>query len=120
MMITGSSFNKNSIVQSFLKARASCEDLEPHKIRETSINEPLINWHSADGHVALEGIRETQGWAANVSDREMAGLARLVRDKEGLNVLPASTAGLAALVQRHRQFPLENDRYVAVLTGRKE
>ena len=120
MMVTGSSFNKNSVVQSFLKEKPTCEDLEPHKIRETSINEPLINWHSADGDLALDAIRETHGWAANASDKAMANLARLIREKEGLNVLPASTAGLVAFVDWHQQAPLENDRYVAVLTGRKE
>lgn len=120
LMIAGSSFNKNSIVQSFLKSKLTCEDLEPHKIRETSINEPLINWHSADGDLALDAVRQTDGWAANASDKEMSSLARLLREKEGLNVLPASTAGLAALVDWHQLNPLENDRYVAVLTGRKE
>jgi threonine synthase len=120
MMVAGSSFNKNSIVQSFLKKRLECEDLAPHKIRETSINEPLINWHSADGDLALKAIRETHGWAANASDKGMASLARLLREKEGLAVLPASTAGLVALVDWHQQHSLENDRYVAVLTGRKE
>ncbi len=34
-------------------------------------------------------------------------------------MLPASTAGLLALLDRHQQEPLPGDRYVAVLTGRK-
>jgi len=34
-------------------------------------------------------------------------------------VLPASTAGLSALMERHRKEPLPNDRYVIILTGRK-
>jgi len=118
MMVTGSSFNKNSVVQSFRKGISKCEDLDPDKIHETSINEPLINWHSADGDLALNAIRKTHGWAANASDRKMTSLARLLREKEGLNVLPASTAGLVALVDWHVQSPLENDRFVAVLTGR--
>ena len=45
--------------------------------------------------------------------------ARLIREKEGLSVLPASTAGLIALVDRHRKEPLPGDRYVVILTGRK-
>jgi threonine synthase len=49
----------------------------------------------------------------------MRTFARLIREKEGLQVLPASTAGLIALVERHRKDPLPNDRYVVVLTGRK-
>ena len=45
--------------------------------------------------------------------------SRLVREREGLNVLPASMAGLIALIEQHRKEPLPNDRYVAILTGRK-
>jgi threonine synthase len=46
-------------------------------------------------------------------------LARRVREKEGLSILPASAAGLAALLAHHERTPLPGDRYVAVLTGRK-
>jgi threonine synthase len=49
----------------------------------------------------------------------MLTFTKLIRDKEGLQVLPASTAGLIALIEQHRQEPLSNDRYVVVLTGRK-
>jgi threonine synthase len=34
-------------------------------------------------------------------------------------VVPASTAGLIALVEKHKKEPLPNDRYVVILTGRK-
>jgi threonine synthase len=49
----------------------------------------------------------------------MKGLSRMIRSSEGLNVLPASTAGLIALLEGHRRGGLANDRYVAVLTGRR-
>jgi threonine synthase len=119
-MIAGSSFGKNPIVNSFLKDLPVCQDLKSENIRETSINEPLINWHSADGQHALDAIRNSQGWAGNSSDRMMRKHSKLIREKEGLNVLPASTAGLIALIEYHRKNPLEGDRYVAVLTGRRE
>jgi threonine synthase len=83
------------------------------------VNEPLVNWHSSEGDLALSAIRETGGWAADASDRAMRQHARLIREKEGLSVLPASTAGLAVLLDRHRAEPLPGDRYVAVLTGRR-
>ena len=118
-LIAGSSSYKNPIVRSFLKGLPSCADLDPVRIRETSVNEPLINWHSSDGDPALEAVRQTGGWAANASDRRMLQIARLIREREGLNVLPASTAGLVALLDRHGREPLPGDRYVAVLTGRK-
>ena len=118
-IIAGSSFGKNPIVQAFLKNTPTCEDLPPEKIRETQINEPLINWRSIDGDYALDAIRQTQGWAGNASDKNMLAFTRLIKEREGLHVLPASTAGLIALVDRHRKDPLQNDRYVVVLTGRK-
>lgn len=118
-MVAGSSHNKNPIVTSFRKGWPTCQDLAPQQIRETVVNEPLINWHSTDGDPALQAIRETNGWAANASDRAMLSWSRLLRDQEGLNVLPASTAGLIVLLEQHRTTALPGDRYVAVLTGRK-
>lgn len=118
-MVAGSSYRKNPIIQAFVQNKESCENLVPEKIRETKINEPLINWHSFDGDHALQAIRHTQGWAADASDKNMTDLARIIRDKEGINVLPASTAGLVALLKQHAKEPLSNDRYVAILTGRK-
>ena len=118
-MVAGSSWRKNPIVQAFLKNTPTCEDLDPQSIRETAVNEPLINWHSIDGDLALDAVRETGGWASYASDRAMAAYARAIRDNEGLSVLPAATAGLIALLDGHRQRPLTNDRYVVVVTGRK-
>jgi threonine synthase len=118
-IVAGSSFKKNPIIQAVIKGADSCEDLSPDKIRETSINEPLINWHAIDGDDALAAVRQSGGWAGNASDRAMRTYSGLIRDKEGLQVLPASTAGLIALLERHRQDPLPGDRYVVVLTGRK-
>ena len=118
-IVAGSSFHKNPIVQAFLKNMPTCQDLNPSQIRETSVNEPLINWHAIDGDLALEAIRQTGGWAADASDRAMLSYSRLIREKEGLQVLPASTAGLIALMEHHQKNPLPGDRYVVVLTGRK-
>jgi len=115
----GSSFQKNPIVQAYLKNSPRCEDLQPQRIRQTHINEPLINWHSIDGDNALFAVRRTDGWAADASDKSLRTYSRIVREQEGLSVLPASTAGLVALIERHRERPLPGDRYVAVLTGRK-
>ena len=117
--MAGSAHGKNPIVRSYLKGLETCEDLDPNRVRETAINEPLINWHSSEGDLALEAIRSTGGWASDASDRAMRSHARMLREHEGLSVLPASTAGLAVLLERHRKEPLPGDRYVAVLTGRR-
>jgi threonine synthase len=118
-MVAGSSHRKNPIVKAFIKNTPSCEDLEPESIRETAVNEPLINWHSLDGDQALEAIRKSGGWSSYASDKSMLSYSRLLREKEGLSVLPASTAGLSVLLERNRKEPLPGDRYVVILTGRK-
>lgn len=118
-MIGGSSTGKNPIVRSFVKGLATCEDLDPAKVHETAVNEPLVNWHSADGDEALAAIRDSDGWAGNASDRAMLKHSRALRGKEGLHVLPASTAGLAVLLDAQLKQPFPGDRYVAVLTGRR-
>lgn len=117
-MIAGSSFGKNPIIQAFRKNLKHCQDLEPQKIHETRINEPLVNWHSIDGDLALNAVRETQGWASYASDKSMLAYSKMVRNKEGLSILPASTAGLAVLLDRHKKDPFSGDRYVVILTGR--
>lgn len=119
MMVAGSSFGKNPIVQAFRKNAATCENLRPEKIRETAVNEPLINWSSIDGDHALHSVRDSSGWASFVSDRAMKQFSRIVREQQGLSVLPAATAGLIALLERQQATPLPSDRYVAILTGRR-
>jgi threonine synthase len=118
-MIAGSAHRKNPIIQAYLKNLPRCEDLDPRSIRETAVNEPLINWHSFDGDHALDAVRATSGWAGDASDRDMLAQARLIRELQGLSVLPASASSLVVLLDRHRREPLPGDRYVVVLTGRK-
>ncbi len=118
-MIAGSSLRQNPIVQAFVTGAATCEDLPPEQIRETEVNEPLVNWHSIDGDLALAAVRSTNGWAGSASDRSLVAAARAIRDQQGLHAIPASTAGLHALLERHRKTPLPGDRYVVVLTGRR-
>lgn len=118
-MIAGSSHGKNPIIRAFKKGSPHCEDLAPERIRETPVNEPLINWHSIDGDHALEAVRETGGWASYASDKNMLALSKRLGELEGLMVLPASTAGLCVLIEHHRKHVLPGDRYVVVITGRK-
>jgi threonine synthase len=118
-MVAGSSSSKNPIVQAALKGLPHCFNLRPEAIHESPVNEPLINWHSSDGEHALRSIRGTRGWAADASDRRLLAGSRLLRELEGLHVLPASTAGLIALADRGHEEPLAPDRYVVILTGRR-
>jgi threonine synthase len=118
-VVAGSSFHKNPIVHAYINKLPNCTDLESSRIRETKINEPLINWHSIDGDYVLDAIHETGGWAGYASDKKMMSFSRLLLEREGLSVVPASTAGLIALIKKHEKDPLSSDRYVVILTGRK-
>ena len=119
-VIAGSSTRKNPIVESHRAGLAECRDLDPAAVRETAVNEPLINWHAFDGQTALDALRATGGGAHGISDRDLRDAAALVRRLEGYRVLPASTAGLVALLREHeaREGGLAEGRYVAVLTAR--
>ncbi len=97
--IAASSTLKNPIIHSFNKELEFCEDLDPHKIKETLVNEPLINWHSFDGDEALAAIRESDGYAFNISDRNMKKMSFVLKPNEGKSILPASTAGLIGLLK---------------------
>lgn len=117
-IIAGSTSKKNPIVASYLKMLPVCENLNPDKLHESVINEPLINWHSIDGDVALQAVYSTNGWAADASDKTMKQFAKLIKEKEGIFTLPASTAGLIALFKHLSEENLPGDRYVVILTGR--
>jgi threonine synthase len=118
-MVAGSSFGKNPIVHAFRKGAAICENLKPEQIKETPVNEPLINWSSIDGDHALEAVNKSGGWASFVSDKNMLRYSKIIREQQGLSVLPAATAGLIALLDSHQVTRLSSDRYVVILTGRK-
>jgi threonine synthase len=49
----------------------------------------------------------------------MSTYSRLISTSEGLSVIPASAAGLIALLDEAHRQELPNDRYVVVLTGRR-
>ncbi|MDA3941247.1 MAG: pyridoxal-phosphate dependent enzyme [Spirochaetia bacterium] len=117
-IIAGSTSKKNPIVASFLKQLPKCQDLNPEKLHESPINEPLINWHSIDGDLALNAIYSSKGWAGDASDKSMKDFSKLIKEKEGIYTLPASTAGLIALHKHIPEESLPGDRYVVVLTGR--
>ena len=118
-MIAASSYRKNPIVKSFREGTVSCLDLQPAEIHETTVNEPLINWHSFDGDLALRSLRASRGGAEYASDQDMLQCARLLLHTEGLSVLPASTSALIALAKVWSGNGLSEDDHVVVLTGRR-
>ncbi len=117
-IIAGSAAKKNPIISSFLAGLDYCQDLDPSIIKETAINEPLINWHSYDGNEALSAIIESEGSAYNISDNKMIAMSSFLHKHEGYRIIPAATAGLVALLEMNKKHNLVNDRYVAVITGK--
>ncbi len=118
VFIAGSSAYKNPIITSYKAGLDTCRDIDPKHVRETPINEPLINWHSFDGDEALYAIRQSNGQAHHISDKKMKEMSTFLHKKEGYRILPASTAGLVAMLELHEREPFINDRYVAILTGK--
>jgi len=118
-MVAASSYRKNPIVKSFREGHAFCIDLQPSEIHETTVNEPLINWHSFDGDLALQALRASRGYAEYASDHDMLQHARLLLQREGLSVLPASASALIALAKVRSNGGLPEDDHVVVLTGRR-
>lgn len=116
--IAGSAAYKNPIVTSFKTGLDYCKDIDPKQVKETAINEPLINWHSFDGNEALYAVRQSGGEAHHISDKKMREMSIFLHKKEGLRILPASTSGLIALLQMHEKNEMINDRFVAILTGK--
>ncbi|MFD0862953.1 pyridoxal-phosphate dependent enzyme [Sungkyunkwania multivorans] len=117
-MIAASSSRKNPIISSFKAGSEECVDLDPRVIKETLYNEPLINWHSFDGNEALYAIRESGGEAFHVSDKKLREMSSFLLKKEGMKILPASTAGLIGLLTLDEEQNFEPDRFVAVLTAK--
>jgi threonine synthase len=117
-MIASSSTHKNPIISSFKKGLEKCQDLKAENIKETRYNEPLINWHSFDGEEALYALKESQGEAFHISDKKMREMASFLLKKEGMKILPASTAGLIGLLELDEKLNFESDRFVAILTAK--
>lgn len=117
-MIAASSSFKNPIITSFKRGLGHCENLRPELVKESKYNEPLINWHSFDGEEALYALRESKGEAFHISDKKMKEMAAFLLKKEGMKILPASTAGLIGLLEFDELMDFEPDRFVAVLTAK--
>jgi threonine synthase len=116
--VAGSAAYKNPIVTSINAGLDFCKDIDPKLVKETVINEPLINWHSFDGNEAVYAIKQSNGEAHHISDKKMKEMSNFLLKKEGYRILPASTSGLIALLKMHEKKELINDRYVAILTGK--
>lgn len=117
-MVAVSTRRGNPIIKSYKMKSKVIVDLDPKEIIETKINEPLTNWHSFDGQPALDCIYESKGFGEYATDSKMQEYTRLLRQLEGLNVLPASASTLAVLSNMTRNEMKLKGTFVAILSGR--
>jgi len=117
-IVATSTTKGNPIVKSFKNKSKVALDLSPSEIKESKVNEPLINWHSYDGQDALDAIYESNGFAEYASDTKMMNFAKILRDEEGLNALPAATSTLAVLSSLKNENVTLKGTYVPIITGR--
>jgi threonine synthase len=118
-LVAASTKMGNPIVWSLAKGQGSIEDLDDHEVWPSETSEPLANVHAFDGEAAVAAVRATQGWGYAASDAELVALAKQIKRAEGLDVLPAGTAGVAALHFAAKLGRLDpNGLHVAILSGR--
>lgn len=117
-MVGCSTKRGNPIIKSWKAGSRECLDLDPEEIRETEVNEPLVNWRSFDGQRALDALYASDGFATYASDSELRRYTALTRNTEGIAVMTASTAALVGLAKGAKEGRLMDGLHVAVLTGR--
>ena len=117
-MVATSTRRGNAIVKSYIMRSRRLIDLSREEIKETKINEPLTNWHSFDGQEALDAIYESDGFAEYASEAKMVEFSKLLREEEGLNVLPAAASTLAVMLALSDSRVIVKGTFLAILTGR--
>ncbi len=117
-MVATSTRRGNPIVKSFKMNSRIIHDLGRDEIKETKFNEPLTNWHSFDGQEALDAIYDSKGFADYASDSKMMEFSKLLRQEEGLYVLPAAASTLAVMNDLADSKVTVKGTFAAILTGR--
>lgn len=115
-MVAASTDGGNPVVESFRNGNGSIRDFPRERIRETEINEALVNYHSYDGELAFRAIVDSDGYAEYVTDRELMEFVELLRAEEGVESIPPAASSIAALSHIARKTHLTGIN-VAVLTG---
>ncbi|KUK81188.1 MAG: Pyridoxal-5'-phosphate-dependent protein beta subunit [Mesotoga prima] len=71
-----------------------------------------------DGHLALEAIFSSNGFALSVSDEEMVKAVKLLAKYEGLFAEPTGAASVAGFIKAHRAGIVgKGYSAVAIITG---
>ncbi len=116
-MLGASSLGNNAIIETIRQEKREMIELDPEDIRESEVNEPLLNWRSLDGQEAINAIYDTEGIAVGLDDEELVHYKDLISDEENINCLPASASALGALAKFIEDSEGDSDVHVIVLTS---
>jgi threonine synthase len=72
-------------------------ELDPGALRETTANEPLINWRSLHVHEAMAAVQRSGGRAYDATDAELIAASDRLLAEEQLRATPAGAAGLVGV-----------------------
>jgi len=116
-MLGASSLGNNAIIETIRQGNREMIELSPENIRESEVNEPLLNWRSLDGQEAINAIYDTEGIAVGLSDEELVEYKELLNEKENIDCLPASASALGALERYLNEKDDKTGTHVVVLTS---
>ncbi len=112
-MVAGSSHRKNPIVQAFLQEPAALRgprsEVDPRDAGQRAADQLALARRRS---CARRDPRRRRAGPGTRATRTCCRMPRLIREQQGLNVLPASTAGLVVLLDRHRR-----ERFLAIATS---
>lgn len=83
-------------------------------IKFTEVNEPLAGNVICDAEETISSIIESNGTGVEVPDEELIEAAEVIREEEGLDILPASAGAVWGITK----LDSRNHVFVSVLTGR--
>jgi len=108
-----SSKNNNPIIKSFKIGKPI--ELDPKFLKESYINEPLVNYRSYQIKETLKAL-SLSGMAYGATDKEMLTACRLINNFENLMTTPASACVLSGLLA-NRSFLDPKKFHILVLTS---
>ncbi len=116
-MLGASSAGNNAVIETIRKNRRKMIELSPDDIRESEVNEPLLNWRSLDGQEAINAIYDTEGIAVGLDDDELIHYNELLLEKEDIKCLPASSSALGAVEKFVESKKNNSDVHIVILTS---
>ncbi len=114
-IIAASTDGGNPVIESFIMGQKEITDFPVERIKETEINEPLVNYRSYDGGLAFKAVLDSGGTAEYVTDEELSEYHTLLKKYERIDAIPAATASIAAIA--HFVKKNKNGTFVAIVTG---